>query len=92
MLRPFNSETTQEMLDMMLLGVVIDHGITTEAADANPSLINSLAATMVNFVRHNDAVTRASIEEKLMIPVTDEMRTVVREGRTFGIITGGKGN
>ena len=92
MLRPFSSETTQEMLDMLLLGVVIDHNITTRAADANPSLINNLAATMVSFVRHNEAVSKASIEEKLGIAVTDEMRTVVREGRTFGIITGGKGN
>lgn len=91
MLRPFKTETLQEIIDMVVLTTIIDNGLTCGVAENSPNTIEHLASMMMAMVRHNRAVEIASIEEKLMIPVTEEMRTMTKDGRTFGIITGGKG-
>jgi hypothetical protein len=91
MLRPFNPVTMSEVLDTLVLTSIIDNNLTCAGAETSPNTIEHLAGTVVSMVRHNQALEAARIEQHLQIPVTEEIRTIVKEGRTFGVITGGKG-
>lgn len=77
-------------MDMLILTLVLDNKMSCAAAERSPATIEHLAQCVLSLVRHNNAIETARVEEFLDLPSMDEVRTVVREGRTFGVITGGK--
>lgn len=90
MLRPFKTESLHEIVDMLILSTALDQKLTCDSADTHRETIEHLAACVVELARHNNAVEAARIDQHLNLPDIEEVRTIVREGRTFGVITGGK--
>jgi hypothetical protein len=89
MLKPFSNDTLMATMDMIVLSAVIDQNITSEHLEG--PLKTHLASTVVSLARHNVIVTELAAAEHLQIPDMSEVRTVVKKGTTFGVITGGKG-